>query len=729
MDAPLLKISRRPMLEGVEHAPVVARINVTEKTKSLPSPINDWDTVTQVIIKQAPLLISQGRHQTLEGRLSRVPRAILAETPWLLYWRGMCHLSSDPARSRADLEEAFALFKWKQDVSGIFLSWAGIVDACVAARKDYAPLATWVAVLDDLVRIHPAFPSHEVEASVTAAMLRVLTLHQPHHRDTRKWEMSALWLLSCGLGFDHQLVLGSRLARYYVWKGEFAKAGNIMEAMKPDVEKASVAIQAEWCASEAALGWFANDPEACSQAVTQGLETMRVAGIQGMDFDLYAQGVCGALSTGNLEAASGFLGNMSAMLDSDRRLDVSVHSFLSAWQSLCRGDFRLAVEQAQAALASAVEVDAPFQQALCHGVLAQALLEYGGRREASVHVKELRDLARGMKSGWLEYMALILEAMFCCIQQRDGRSVVLLRKTFALSRAQGYMIIPGWRPCMMAVLCKKALDNGIEVEYIRDIIRQYGLRPPCPPLECDHWPWPVKIYTLGRFSVLREGKTLHARGAAQGKPLSLLKALIAFGGRDVNEVQLMDALWPDAEGDAAHQAFRTTLHRLRQFLGDEKAVIVRDGCITLDASRCWVDVWAFERLAGKAQDMDSTSHAEKFLDLYQGHFLAKESGEPWILPLRERLRSKFLRHVEQLGRQFEHAGAWEQAITCYRKGLETDPLAELLYQRLIACYQQQGRRVEALGVYQRCRTMFSALLGVEPSPATGRGVEKIWRVG
>ncbi|MFZ5593663.1 MAG: AfsR/SARP family transcriptional regulator [Pseudomonadota bacterium] len=718
MDGSLLKISRPPMPEVCERAPAVERINVAEKAKSAPSPINDWDAVTQVIIKQAPLLISHGRYQTLEGRLRRVPRPILAETPWLLYWRGMCLMHNDPVRGRADLEEAFALFKWKQDVAGIFLSWAGIVDACVAARKDYALLATWVAVLDDLMRIHPAFPSREVEASITAAVLRALTLHQPHHRDIGKWEMGALWLLSCGLGVDYQVVLGSRLVRYYVCKGEFSKANHIIEAMKHDVEKAPVAIQAEWLASEAAFGWFANEPQACSQAVNQGLEVMRITGMHGMDFDLYTQGVCGALSTGSLEAANAFLGNMGAILESDRRLDVSTHSFLLAWQSLCRGEFRLAVEQGQAALASAIEADASFQRALCLSVLAQALFEYGGRREAFVHIKELHDLARGMNSGWLEYLALILEAMFLCIQQRDGRAVVLLRKAFALSKAQGYMFIPGWRPYMVAVLCKKALDNGIEVEYVRDIIRQHGLRPPSPPLECEHWPWPVKIYTLGRFAVLREGKTLHARGAAQGKPLTLLKALIAFGGRDVNEIQLIDALWPDAEGDAAHQAFRITLHRLRQFLGDEKTVIVRDGSITLDASRCWVDAWAFERLTGKAQDMDLTSHAEKFLDLYQGHFLAKESEGSWTLPLRERLRSKFLRQVEQLGRRFEHSGAWEQAITCYRKGLETDPLAELLYQRLIACYQQQGRRVEALGVYQRCRTMFSALLGVEPSPAT-----------
>lgn len=150
-------------------------------------------------------------------------------------------------------------------------------------------------------------------------------------------------------------------------------------------------------------------------------------------------------------------------------------------------------------------------------------------------------------------------------------------------------------------------------------------------------------------------------------------------------------------------------------LGSEKAIRVSNGAITLDDTYCWVDAWAFERLSDKARQGSSSLEPEKALKLYQGHFLAKDSEETWSLALRERLRNKFLRHVEYLGERFERAKEWDSAIDCYRKGLEVDVLAEALYQRLIACYQRQGRRAEAMAAYQRCRTMFSALLGAEPS--------------
>jgi hypothetical protein len=51
------------------------------------------------------------------------------------------------------------------------------------------------------------------------------------------------------------------------------------------------------------------------------------------------------------------------------------------------------------------------------------------------------------------------------------------------------------------------------------------------------------------------GGALAQHRKTQRKPLELLKALIAFGGRAVLEEQLTEALWPEAKGHAAHQAF------------------------------------------------------------------------------------------------------------------------------------------------------------------------------
>jgi DNA-binding SARP family transcriptional activator len=34
------------------------------------------------------------------------------------------------------------------------------------------------------------------------------------------------------------------------------------------------------------------------------------------------------------------------------------------------------------------------------------------------------------------------------------------------------------------------------------------------------------------------------------------------------------------------------------------------------------------------------------------------------------------------------------------------------------CYQQMGKRAEALAVYKRCYQILSSVLGIEPSPET-----------
>src|SRR5206468_1742383 len=113
--------------------------------------------------------------------------------------------------------------------------------------------------------------------------------------------------------------------------------------------------------------------------------------------------------------------------------------------------------------------------------------------------------------------------------------------------------------------------------------------------------WPVRIYTLGRFQVLKHSQPLSFARKVQRKPLALLKAVIALGERGAREEQLCEALWPEAEGDAAHFALTSAIHRLRRLLGHEAAVVRKDDEVSLDAHHCWVDVWALERLLGRAE--------------------------------------------------------------------------------------------------------------------------------
>lgn len=54
------------------------------------------------------------------------------------------------------------------------------------------------------------------------------------------------------------------------------------------------------------------------------------------------------------------------------------------------------------------------------------------------------------------------------------------------------------------------------------------------------------------------------------REMELLFTIAAAG--TINGEQLMDMLWPDSDGDAAHNAFRVCLHRLRRHVRDARVI-------------------------------------------------------------------------------------------------------------------------------------------------------------
>lgn len=248
-----------------------------------------------------------------------------------------------------------------------------------------------------------------------------------------------------------------------------------------------------------------------------------------------------------------------------------------------------------------------------------------------------------------------------------------------------------------------------------------------PPLDHAREEFAVRIYALGRFTVLLHNTAARISRKSQHKPLELLKALIALGGRDVSVERLAHALWPDAEGDKALAAFDTTLHRLRRLLGVPGALMLVGRKLTLSADHCWVDCWVVERLMHsldiafkehRALEADVAAISEQIERLYHGMFLGSDTPTAWSLSLRERLRSRYLRYITNVGHFWETAGQRARAIEIYRKGIETDNLMEHFYQQLMHCHLQLDQRAEALAVYYRCERVLSKLHGIRPSPTT-----------
>ncbi|GMQ87319.1 MAG: BTAD domain-containing putative transcriptional regulator [Gammaproteobacteria bacterium] len=249
------------------------------------------------------------------------------------------------------------------------------------------------------------------------------------------------------------------------------------------------------------------------------------------------------------------------------------------------------------------------------------------------------------------------------------------------------------------------------------------------PIIADADEYPVRIHTLGRFGIQHEQAVVNLSQGRKQRPFKMLQALIAFGGREVHADLLCQALWPDAEGDMAQNSFDVTLHRLRRTFGIKDLFKLSDRHLTLDSELAWVDAWEFERLINHCEKLLAQSYdleavremidcSEQLLNLYQGTFLECESTHGWTLRLRERLRSKLLRHILDAGRTCENHKCLDAAMRLYRKGLEIDPLIEELYLRLMSCYRDSGRIAEAIGTFNYCRILLSQHLLITPSEAT-----------
>jgi LuxR family maltose regulon positive regulatory protein len=301
-----------------------------------------------------------------------------------------------------------------------------------------------------------------------------------------------------------------------------------------------------------------------------------------------------------------------------------------------------------------------------------------------------------------------------------------LREAFAIGRAQYYFgSLYCWFPKdVMTRLCSEALRADIEVDYTQSLILRRKLIP--DDLHIENWPWPIRVYTLGSFRLVINGQSHSLAGKAQYKPLKLLKILVALGGQDVKEEKISELLWPDAEGDAAHSAFTTTLSRLRKLLGDD-SISVKSGRLSLNKLRCWVDVWVLEeqleqlQMAG-ADPLDLRTLADKIVALYRGPFMSDEDGV-WVERLRQRLQSLYFRFILHFGRSLalKHADR-EGTARSAERGAAFDPCADDFYRSLMTSYADIGQSAEVLDVYSQCREILTRDLGVVPADA-----DKIFR--
>jgi len=565
---------------------------------------------------------------------------------------------------------------------------------------------------------------------MAACVFSALFFRQPENPQLHAWAERARKGLDI-LPFPARLTLARRLLRYDIFFGRPARASLLMDSLRAQrvTMQRNPEVQAQWGLLQALYQDSQGDHGNCLESIQKARTyAERLPGNQ-CNNALRILEICAYLGLNDSGQAHRAWEASQTEHPHHGLLGMEHLHRLGSQIALADGNSALALEHAEAALHIAKQAGAPLFHALTCLAATEVHLERDAADAAMSTLRQAEQIAQTTGSAQLACLSAFMRGYRGLISNSHLEIEDDLRLGFALASRHGYRNFCWWSPHVMTALCVKALEHDVETNYVQQLVQARRLMPAATPVHVETWPWPVKIYTLGRFAVLVNNQPPRIGRKAQRKPLELLKALVALGGRDISEDILTSLLWPDAEGDAVRRAFDTTLHRLRKLLGDEQALHLRDRKLSLDSRICWVDSWAFERLlsegemimAHPATDPQGDALArlvDRVNTLYHGPFLGKEFGTAWSVSLRERLRSRYLRHIVSAGARWQLLGYWDRAIECYRRGLEVDDLAEQLYQNLMLCHDHLGQYSEALSVYRRCRFILSVVLGIAPSPST-----------
>ncbi len=604
----------------------------------------DYKNLIILVLKQAKQLIAQGRNKTLEQWIRKIPEDVLTKEPWLLYWLGLSCLHFSSAEAKGYFKNAFDLFKHSKDMTGLYLSWSGIIDSIVYEWNDFTEFDPWIKWFDKHIPGKQAFPSPEIEARVAVSMMTALMVRQPQRQDIDKWIDRSLFLSKNSMNINLYMQASTWASMYYTWTGNFAQAWILQEDTK-ELARSHRAYPM------AVIHWKIMNilSRTCTMTnmdtVLQDIEdviiTSKKAGLYIMEKLFLMPGIFVALVLGEFLKADNFIQRFKSALDNSRQHEYSNFHHFTGLYNLHIGNIAQAKAHAEYALKISDETGYVLATIVCRFQLAYILYELGEVPKGEEELSRTYDLAIKMKSRIFEFMCLMLRAKVALDLKKENQGLKFLRKAMSLGRQQGYLNMAWWwHPAMMAQLCEKALLSGIEVDYVKNLIRIHQLTPEYPPYHIENWPWALKIHTLDGFQIIKNDEPIRFSGKTQKKPFDLLKVLIAYGGIEVNTEQIIDALWYEADGDMAHSAFSTTLNRLRKLIGIKDIIQLHDGKVTLNQNYCRVDTWAFERTLNEAETLWKKGEEkktillyEKAIDSYKGHFLTKESEEPWMIPL------------------------------------------------------------------------------------------------
>jgi DNA-binding SARP family transcriptional activator len=249
---------------------------------------------------------------------------------------------------------------------------------------------------------------------------------------------------------------------------------------------------------------------------------------------------------------------------------------------------------------------------------------------------------------------------------------------------------------------------------------------------------------LGRLQI--ENRQSGAITLANRKAIGLLAYLLIESDHAHSRESLLGLLWPDLPTASAQNNLRVTWAHLQKALGnsasDEQPFLIGDRLMLRfnPLSDHELDVTRFNTLTEACRlhphpdplsCIECAARLTQALELVRGEFMQEFSlgdcaqFEDWLLIQREGFRLRVTSALEQLAEFHERAGQLAEAELAIRRLLESEPLRESAYRQLMRVLARADRRSAALDVYETCRRVLAAELGLAPAVETVTLAEQI----
>lgn len=682
-----------------------------------------YEAAATLIPNVAPSLLRHGRWKTVRLWIEALGPALLERDPWLVFWLGRARMQEDPAQSQGVLARAFAAFEASGDTQGQLRAAAAVLQAIYFEYLDFTQMDRWVATLDALLeQSQPCEPAVQLE--IYSPLLLAFTYRMPGHPRTDETLDRLKRLLQDGLEVNQIISAGIALMMHYTLSMQVSLGRPIVDRIEPliDGPEATPLNRAYWWNLLGYHLYRRGLRDETEHAFERGRQIAQEHGLRHIEFLGQMFAAYYWISWRDTPRARAALEGWHAAASEERPMTAAQYHLASTFVAMADCDGAAAASHADIAVRAARRLGSPFHTVVWLAQASAALAMAGRIPEAEAWLREA--LTESERSFMARYRSTIwMSIAYCSMLKNDHEAAHdgIAQMIEAGRRDEGWAYSRTMATIKDEVL-SEAVRARIEPDFVAMMIRGLDARPCGSAL--DTWPRLVRISTLGTFAVHLDGQPLTFGRKAQRRPLDLLKALIALGGQGVDASSLIDALWPDAQGDDAHSTLRMAAWRLRRLLGSERAIRVSEGKYSIDSEECWIDAVALGQLLDEIETLDFEAMPDvsplvsRLAALYRGHFLERERQDHWILNMQERLRRRVQRAIVRLGTALEHKQRWDEAIAIYERGLALDNLAEEIYRRLMVCYRERGDHAQALEVYRRCRELLSVVLGIQPSSET-----------